>query len=110
MKRNCINCGAVVLSGIDKCPYCGTSYFDFSSIDFDENKPIILRIKYKGMIIEQLVVPEISSIQMERNTTDIVRGMGNIKVNQFINSENITTNITFCNIPQNNKIMKVWRT
>ena len=28
--RNCPNCGAPLEAEVNKCPYCGTSYFDFS--------------------------------------------------------------------------------
>ena len=33
--KNCINCGAPIEHNTTKCPYCNTSYFDFTNIDFD---------------------------------------------------------------------------
>ena len=32
--RNCPNCGAVYEIDKNKCPYCSTSYYDMSAIDF----------------------------------------------------------------------------
>ena len=44
--RNCENCGAPIDMETDKCPYCGTSYFDFSNIEI--NASAILKLKYQG--------------------------------------------------------------
>lgn len=35
--RNCPNCGAPLDSAVCKCSYCGTSYFDISAIDAEED-------------------------------------------------------------------------
>ena len=47
--RNCINCGAPIESETIKCPYCGTSYFDFTDIDI--RSPVILRIKDDDRVV-----------------------------------------------------------
>ena len=47
--RNCINCGAPFDVELNKCPYCGTSYFDMSCLDLDSGKPFALKIKTKKM-------------------------------------------------------------
>lgn len=46
-KTNCPNCGAPISS--EKCPYCGTVFYDFSCIDFME--PTYIKIKHNGEII-----------------------------------------------------------
>lgn len=38
---NCPNCGAVVTS--EKCPYCGTLFYDFAAIDI--KKPFFIKFK-----------------------------------------------------------------
>lgn len=53
-ETNCPNCGAPIEIYASKCPYCGTSYFDFSNIDVNDPRPIFLRIKMSDEII---VVP-----------------------------------------------------
>ncbi len=37
--KNCPNCGAVYETDKNKCPYCGTSYFDMSFVDFTNGIP-----------------------------------------------------------------------
>jgi len=59
--RNCINCGAPFNIELNKCPYCGTSYFDMSCLDLDSGKPFALKIKTKingkNCFITQMVQP-----------------------------------------------------
>ena len=42
---NCPNCGAPITQ--EKCPYCGTMFWDFSSIDPDRENRIKLKLKNK---------------------------------------------------------------
>ena len=65
---NCPNCGAPITS--EKCPYCGTVFYDFSCIDF--TSPTYIKIKHNGHIFmckamvrdcELSVYPEYSEIQ-----------------------------------------------
>lgn len=44
---NCPNCGAPISS--EKCPYCGTVFYDFSTIEL--NQPAYIKIKHDGEII-----------------------------------------------------------
>ena len=41
--RNCPNCGAPLESEVCKCPYCGTSYFDFSALNIKDGEPFYLK-------------------------------------------------------------------
>ena len=43
--RNCPNCAAPYDVTLNKCPYCGTSYFDISCIDIDSFEPFYLKLK-----------------------------------------------------------------
>lgn len=43
-KLNCPNCGAHIQS--TQCPYCGTVFYDFTSIDSD--KPTYIRMNWHG--------------------------------------------------------------
>lgn len=56
--KNCPNCGAVYEPEKNKCPYCGTSYYDMSALNFE---PFYLKIKTnmdgKPAYITQLVKP-----------------------------------------------------
>lgn len=44
---NCPNCGAPIED--TKCPYCGTVFIDFASMDMD--KPFYLAIKHYGKVM-----------------------------------------------------------
>lgn len=78
--HNCENCGAPIDMETDKCPYCGTSYFDFSNIEIDApivlKPPIILKLKHQGQLfiakafcanvaIETFKYDEYSTINLE---------------------------------------------
>lgn len=43
---NCPNCGAPITD--EKCPYCGTVFYDFTTLDLDETSYV--KFKYKGKI------------------------------------------------------------
>lgn len=53
MTNTCPNCGAPI-SGWE-CNYCGAVFYDFSSIDISFDKPIFMRFKYSGKILETKV-------------------------------------------------------
>ena len=61
--KNCINCGASIEYNTTKCPYCNTSYFDFTNIDFDNKAPVVLRLKINGFVVETLCVPRMGTIE-----------------------------------------------
>ena len=44
-QKNCLNCGAPYDINENKCPYCGTSYYDLSALDLSNNEPCYLKIK-----------------------------------------------------------------
>ena len=46
-RLNCPNCGAPIID--TECPYCGTLFYDFASIDLD--KPTYIRIKRGNELI-----------------------------------------------------------
>ena len=101
--KNCPNCGAPYDMECNKCPYCGTYYFDMSCIDFTSNEPIYLKIKVPNgkqeLCITQLVVPSVDSIEYSMDTTDAVDARG-IHVATFRNSVQLNTNISFRAIPE----------
>lgn len=54
-KINCPNCGAPIDGFLNKCPYCGTFYYDFSEIDISSREPIFLKIRYGDNVFIQKV-------------------------------------------------------
>lgn len=100
MQRNCPNCGAPYDVELNKCPYCGTSYYDLSALDFSAQEPFYLKIKVdmngSPCYITQLVRPRIDNISMEFNsdTVECRSGIGN-KVTEVIRSNSLITNLSF---------------
>ena len=53
MTKTCPNCGAPI-SGW-QCDYCGAAFYDFSSLDVSFDKPIFMRFKHEGKVVETKV-------------------------------------------------------
>lgn len=99
-KRNCSNCAAPYDVQLNKCPYCGTSYFDLSSIDLTLKEPFYLKIKApiggKDCYITQLVRPNCEiEIEMESNSTYATGGPGNTKLIAFQTAPSLKTKLSF---------------
>ena len=92
---NCPNCGAPISSEENKCPFCGTSYFDLSAIDINNSKPFYLKIRMGNIILTQLVkvLPDMN-IEMSTNEDYTIEHNG-IVLSKAITSRNINTNLTF---------------
>lgn len=100
-KRNCPNCGAPYDVELNTCPFCKTSYFDMSCIDFDERKPIFLKIRVNAFgrkaCITQRVIPVLENIEFDNEYKDVLYFDG--CVSKVKTSANITTNIKFVGVP-----------
>ena len=98
-QRNCPNCAAPYDMELNKCPYCGTSYYDLSALDFTMHEPFYLKIKttMNGMpcYITQLVRPTADiSMEFSSETVDAYDVFGN-NICTFTRSNTLTTNISF---------------
>ena len=96
-KRNCPNCSAPYDINFNKCPYCGTSYYDLSALDFTTQEPFYLKIKSEinGMpcYITQLVRPKIGlSMEFSNESVDI---QSRNKTRSFVRNNSLITNIQF---------------
>ena len=104
--KNCPNCGAVYEPKKNKCPYCGTSYYDMSALDFESSEPFYLKIKTnvngKPAYITQLVKPYLDrlSINFDADYTTAYGGYGYcVPLWQMCSNQTLNTNISFCAIP-----------
>lgn len=100
--RNCPNCGAPYQIDLNQCPYCGTSYFDMSAIDFTNGEPFYLKFKVNmgdhECYVTQLVRPRVSSIEFSSEIEDVCDVLGN-RILSFPTRKTLTTNISFEAIP-----------
>ena len=68
--KNCPNCGAPIET--EKCPYCGTMFLDFATMDAD--KPFYMKVKQRGKIYILKVV--MSSMELRTEPNDIYDTFG----------------------------------
>ena len=103
-RRNCLNCGAPYDIDKNKCPYCGTSYYDMSAVDFESGEPFYLKIRTnmngQQVYITQLVKPILNTIEMSTDTVDCYSYNGNVA--SYISNKSLTTNISFIGISDQN--------
>lgn len=94
--KNCPNCSAPYDIEENKCPYCGTIYFDMSIIDFDNQEPFYLKIKSHGLCFTQLVVPKADDLTMtiSEDTTYVTNGKMN-KISSFVSNKTASINVSF---------------
>lgn len=97
--RNCPNCGAPYDVCLNKCPYCGTSYYDLSALDLTTREPFYLKIKTEmngvSCYITQLVKPCVDmSIDFSSETVDVYDSLGSV-ICSYNRGHTMTTNISF---------------
>lgn len=102
-KRNYPNCGAPYDIELNKCPYCGTSYYDLSALDIDAREPFYLKIKSdlngKLCYITQLVKPmRDMSMEISFDSTEAI-GYDGHSLYSFVNSQSLITNLRFQAMP-----------
>ena len=97
--RNCPNCGAPYEIGENRCPFCGTAYFDLSVIDIDAKEPFYISIRVNGMLVTQLVRPVNCEVSME--SEDVCANAGPYgRVATFHRTMNVHTTLSFESIPE----------
>lgn len=94
---NCLNCGAPIEPFNHKCKYCGTSYFDLTSMDINGNKPFYLKIKIDNKIITQLVKVSSNSITLKQSNI-YVEADKNMSY-KYLNSQSLFINVEFQAVP-----------
>ena len=106
MKKNCVNCGAPFEYEHNKCPFCGTTYFDnFMTLDLVNNTPVVFKAKTPMGIISMLCKPKVGdmSITMSNDYTDCV-GVSGVSLGRFCTGRNLDLDLSFFAIPiQNDK-------
>ena len=104
--KNCPSCAAPYDMSENRCPYCGTAYFDMSTIDFDSQEPFYLKIKNGGYYITQLVKPVTGGISLNQDTMYACGGYGE-KLLAFQRSINLDTELHFTTIQDGKRLMVV---
>ena len=102
-KTNCINCGSAKDINEIKCPFCGTTYLDFTAIDFDSSDPVVcqfvmpgnIRNKNNGrFILSMLAVPKLEEITTETDSVFATGSKGN-KLSGFTTGLQMNIGVSF---------------
>ena len=59
-KTNCPNCGAPINSTV--CPYCGTAFYDFATLD--DERPTYIQAKIGGQLLMFRAMANIATIEV----------------------------------------------
>ena len=74
-KTNCVNCGAAKDTSEIKCPFCGTTYLDFTAIDFDSGDPVVCQFVMpwckKRTIVSMMAIPRLNEMSITQPTLDV---------------------------------------
>ena len=104
MKLNCPNCGAPIDKETNKCPYCNTSYFDFSNVDIDNEEPFYLRIKKGDIYIVSLVKAKNTNITFTKESVTFY-GYGDKKLGNVTTSSSVEIDIEFQSVLDKNETL-----
>lgn len=94
-KTNCINCGAAKDTEEIKCPFCGTTYIDLTSIDFSSKDPVACSFKMPfndEQILTFIAIPQLDSITYEPMFCSF---RDNLTIGTFVDSYNANVGISF---------------
>lgn len=97
---NCPNCGAPITS--EKCEYCGTLFYDFSTIDVD--KPCYLKIKYQNAIVMVKAKVRHSELNMTTESQTAYDAFGSPLIT-FLSSQSLDLSLEFECVPFDNDVL-----
>lgn len=105
-EKNCPNCGSPYDPFLNTCPYCGTSYFDLTSINLTDKQPVFLKIKTlfnnQPVTVTLFVKPELKSIEINTDIRYAYGGLHNSKTANFQTNQTVVPVISFTGIPFGN--------
>lgn len=89
---NCVNCGSAKEESASVCPFCGTSYFDFTDIDLDSREPCVIRFKQDNAIIQVKAFVTGAKFDLYHDSVDVT-GLDGAK--RYLTSRRVKARIEF---------------
>lgn len=97
MRTNCVNCGAAIEVDAVKCPFCGTSYFDLTAIDFTSSDPVALKLRLPcqvgTMLLSMLARPNFEALEDRWDMVEAHLSIGHLL--EIPRSRTVSANISF---------------
>ena len=112
-KTNCINCGAAKDTSELKCPFCGTTYLDFTAIDFTSHEPVVCEFVLPGLdkriVMSMLAIPDLCEIKQERSDITVLGGFNNSPIAYLTDNYTVNVGINFKPVikPGSNQLMSL---
>ena len=113
-KTNCINCGAAKDTDEIKCPFCGTTYLDFTSIDFASDDPVVCQFVLPNNItiddskakavMSMLARPRLETMSIEANSTTMYGRFG-MPMATFTTGYDVNIGVSFQPIARKDKTL-----
>ena len=101
---DCPNCGAPITS--ERCPYCGTLFYDFSAIEI--GKPCFIKIKYNNDIYLVKAICNSADLSMNVETCDAYDMLGSI-IYTCTKNESLNLSMDFSCVYFNDHLIEVRR-
>ena len=79
---NCPNCSGLLKPDSCKCEFCGSYFFDFCGINFEEHKPFYMHIKTQKGVATIKALPSLGTFEMSCEPTYITAGNTPIAIHQ----------------------------
>lgn len=99
MRTNCVNCGAAIDIDEQKCPFCGTSYFDLTDIDFTSHSPVALRMKIPylngGAMVTMLAMPKLRDFNVNTEYVSLYGGFSHAPIACFPSQTSVSVGVSF---------------
>ena len=108
-KTNCVNCGSAKDTSEIRCPFCGTTYLDFTAIDFTSGDPVVCQfvLPYSnGTVLSMVARPVLDEISMTQNTVDIT-SLDDTRHHYLPGLPDINVNISFIPIARDNIVFSI---
>ena len=101
-KLNCPNCGAPLSS--DRCGYCGTTFYDFASLE--DGAPCYMRIRFGNAMMTLKAIPHLESMTMSSDTESAYDAIGNT-ILQFERNRNLGIDMRFSAIAEGGTLIQM---
>lgn len=98
-KQNCPNCGAIISE--EKCPYCGTMFYDFSAIELD--KPCFVKFRFGDKIMRVQV--KLNNLNYQESPDDVSFYADNKRLLTLHRSTYRELNLSFLVLPHSNEVL-----
>jgi hypothetical protein len=109
-KTNCVNCGAAKDTSEIKCPFCGTTYMDFTAIDFTSGDPVVCQFvmpwSKQRTIMSMMAIPQLDEMTIAPRTMDVTSLWD--YTHRFISAPpEINIGISFIPVERNGHLMSI---